>query len=358
MNTILTLDTSPRVASAGQVLADQLKRSGQNQSELADLLARPTHVVNDLISGKREIDFDLANELAIVFPNVSPQAWLEFERQHRAQQSRSELEAVEARVWIAKEFPYYRDLQSKGWLEKLKDPKILLEKLKAFMAPAEQGKVQGAFKLSEARQKLSLNLLAWQVQVFRQAQQLETPPYQSLSEADIQELLAFTRHPEGVIRAVEWVRAQGIKLVFVSHLQKCPVDGVANYNDGQPYIGMSLRYGKLDTFWFVLLHEINHILHQETGHQPDLLEDPISREDPEEQRANQDARNWLIQPGDYREFLRCGDFSLSAIEAFASKIGRHEAIVVGRLKFDGYLPYSKFVRVHENIRDLFTDELI
>jgi len=342
----------------GKLLADQLKMTGRNQSDLAALLGRPIHVVNDLITGKREIDFDLALELAEVFPKVQREHWIQFQMQYRTQQRAKELSDVRARVELERTYPFFRELQNKGWIEKKqKDPSVLLTLLRDFMRPMDSWG-NPAFKLSEAREKLVPNLRAWQAKVWHTADQLEVPAYRALNESAIQELLGFVQEPEGVRLATQWVRNRGVRLVFVSHLHKCPVDGVASENGGKPYIGMSLRYGKLDTFWFVLLHELSHILHKHEGVQPDWLEDPLSKMQNDEKEANGDADGWLIPPDAFEAFVLRGDYSAEGIQAFARRIGRHESIVVGRLKHQGVIPYSKFARIHGDVRDMFTDELV
>lgn len=43
------------------------------------------------------------------------------------------------------------------------------------------------------------------------------------------------------------------------HLSKTYVDGVVIKTDNGPVIGMSLRYDRVDNFWFTLIHELSHI---------------------------------------------------------------------------------------------------
>lgn len=57
----------------------------------------------------------------------------------------------------------------------------------------------------------------------------------------------------------------GVRLVFVEAMAGSKLDGACFWlTDDQPVIGMSLRFDRMDNFWFVLRHEIEHVL-QEDG---------------------------------------------------------------------------------------------
>src|SRR5437879_9511971 len=60
----------------------------------------------------------------------------------------------------------------------------------------------------------------------------------------------------------------GVRYAIVESLASAKIDGVAFWlNDNSPVIGMTLRHDRIDNFWFVLRHEIEHILrlHGRTG---------------------------------------------------------------------------------------------
>ena len=45
-----------------------------------------------------------------------------------------------------------------------------------------------------------------------------------------------------------------------SHLPRTYLDGAAlRLGDGRPVIGLTLRYDRIDNFWFCLLHELAHV---------------------------------------------------------------------------------------------------
>ena len=80
-------------------------------------------------------------------------------------------------------------------------------------------------------------------------------------------LVALTRRADGPKRARDLLASKGIVLVTEEHLSGTYLDGAAMLtDDGRPVIGVTLRYDRLDNFWFVLLHELGHVfLHLMSG---------------------------------------------------------------------------------------------
>ncbi|OWL95074.1 hypothetical protein CBQ26_13560 [Deinococcus indicus] len=154
-------------------------------------------------------------------------------------------------------------------------------------------------------------------------------------------------------KALTIVQKYGIRVVILPNPEKCPVDGVASYNDGCPYLGLSMRIARLDSFWFALMHELMHI-HNEDSQMPADTIDRIPTNDRREQKANEMARNALILDKEYEAFVERGVFTFSAIEAAAASGHHpvHPSILLGRLKNDLYLDWSQFAREHPSVRDL------
>ncbi len=68
---------------------------------------------------------------------------------------------------------------------------------------------------------------------------------------------------------------------------------------------------------------------------------PEQADSPEEAKANEFARDFLIPPRLWRRFIESGRYkSRNAVETFADKMGISPAIVVGRLQHEGLLPHT------------------
>ena len=106
-------------------------------------------------------------------------------------------------------------------------------------------------------------LKAWCWKVLADA--TETRPSVSYKTGTV--TLDFLRHlgrlswsEEGPRLAKEFLAKHGIPLVVVPHLPKTHLDGAAlKLGDGTPVIGLTLRYDRIDNFWFCLLHELAHV---------------------------------------------------------------------------------------------------
>ncbi len=150
---------------------------------------------------------------------------------------------------------------------------------------------------------------------------------------------------EDVKQIPDLLLSLGVHFVVVPHLSKTYLDGAAFYLAEHPVVALTLRYDRVDAFWFTLMHELGHIV---AGHQGSYLDDLGNLDvNEEEAEANQLAANWLIDPLALQEFVvkNKPTFSRKAIEAFARSQKRHSGIILGRLHNEQLVP-------HKNLRAL------
>ena len=135
-------------------------------------------------------------------------------------------------------------------------------------------------------------------------------------------------------------------LVLVKHLPKTYTDGAAFFMGASPIIALTLRYNRLDSFWFSLCHELAHILY---GNGQTFIDEDVydTEEEPgedsitaEEKMADEKAKNWLIESEEYHQFVQntAPFFSETIVLDFARRQNRHPSIVVGRLQHEGRIP--------------------
>lgn len=143
----------------------------------------------------------------------------------------------------------------------------------------------------------------------------------------------------------------GILLIFLPHLPSMKLDGVVfKLKSGTPVIGMSLRYSRLDYFWFTLMHELSHIqLHMDILDNPILDDFDVESDSDIEIAANRLAKNSFVDRRVWRNCEPKYDKSYDAIDKFAEKIGIHRSIVAGMLRreFGNYAAYSKIVNEYD-----------
>jgi HTH-type transcriptional regulator/antitoxin HigA len=147
---------------------------------------------------------------------------------------------------------------------------------------------------------------------------------------------------DGPRLAQEFLANHGIHLVYLEHLPRTHLDGAAlQLADGTPVIGLTLRYDRLDNFWFCLLHELAHIGRHMSGTSNEAFIDDLSlrevqgvRRDPREAEADDWAENGLI-PEDIWNTSKVKDnpTPLSVME-LAQRLGIHPAIIAGRIRHE------------------------
>jgi len=126
----------------------------------------------------------------------------------------------------------------------------------------------------------------------------------------------------------------GIVLVWERAIPNMKVDGaIFRHVSGQVVVGLSLRYSRLDNFWFTLLHELAHaVLHADQLEAPiiDDLDNPS--EDLIEQQADRSAGDSLIPRNEWRSCPARFSNSVEDIVRFARQQGIPAQCVAGRLR--------------------------
>src|SRR4029077_8248951 len=121
----------------------------------------------------------------------------------------------------------------------------------------------------------------------------------SLSDDFVRTLTKLSVRDHGPKRALAAVREIGISVIVESGLPGMSVDGASLHTSAVgPVLALTLRYDRLDNFWFTLLHELGHIalhLREPSGDVfVDSLEDSANDEQEAEAEANAFAKDGLI----------------------------------------------------------------
>lgn len=176
-----------------------------------------------------------------------------------------------------------------------------------------------------------------------------------MSASFLKELAQLSWFEQGPHLAVEFLEKHGICVVIEPHLKGTMLDGAAlEDDDGQPIIGLTLRFDRLDSFWFTLLHEVAHIW-KHVGHGETFMDDlESSSQDRREVEANRLAREAFIP----RAIWKRSDAYISPNAETIDKLSRdlkiHPAIVAGRLRkeLNNYHMFSDIVGQHQ-VRKVF-----
>ena len=121
--------------------------------------------------------------------------------------------------------------------------------------------------------------------------------------------------------------------MIVQHLPGTKIDGACIWLDkNSPVIALSIRYDRIDNFWFTLLHEVAHLWKHVDLEETFLDNLDASPEDRREVEANRIAKEALIP----RVAWKRSDAYLNPNNLTIDKLSRelkiHPAIIAGRLR--------------------------
>ena len=162
---------------------------------------------------------------------------------------------------------------------------------------------------------------------------------------------------EGPRQARDFLAEHGIGFEFVPHLPRTHLDGAAlRLPDGRPVVAMTLRYDRIDNFWFTLLHELAHVrLHLDGfGDDNGFVDDHNLRGvesggDSKEQEADLNAQDALIPREVWDDGAILEHPTPMAVLDLVWEAGVHPAIVAGRVRRElgNYRLLSQFVGTGE-----------
>ncbi len=203
-------------------------------------------------------------------------------------------------------------------------------------------------------------LFAWTAQVMRQAlsHKLATTFRADLIDDEFMRRVAqLSWSNQGPVLAREFLAQHGIPLVIERHLPKTYLDGAALLLDpDRPVIGMTLRYDRLDNFWYCLMHELAHIrlhLHEPDDAYYDDL-DPGDEDDPQEIEADELAREALVPRAAWENSAARDLRSPDAAISLAKRLQVHPAVVAGRMRYH-WKDFTILTQLLGRVRPLFPE---
>ena len=338
-----------RVVSPGHILKRELEVREWTQRDLAEITGRPPQTIGEIVRGTKQITPETAIELAEAL-ETSPDFWINLEKNYRlflTQKDRGQTNENR----IARKSRLYTlapvaELIKRGWIrqtENINDLELELCRFLHIESPDQTPQLATNFRCSTERGPETNARIAWlrRVETLVLQQQVASFDHARLREV-LPNLTCLAKQVELVTLIPQFLRDLGVHIVFVPHLPNTFIDGAAFSIHDHPVIAMSLRYDRIDAFWFTLMHELAHIVLKHQGVYLDELEDKGLQSQEAEIEANNQARNWLIDPMALERFINQTRpyFSRKKIERFAEENSIHPGIVLGRLQYEGLIEYK------------------
>jgi len=341
----------------GVYLSDELDARGWTQVEFADIIDRPASVVNQIVKGKRAVTAEIAKELAAAL-GTSAEMWLNLEAAYRLYKSEPAPRRISRMARLRDRCPL-REMANRGWISQSSNIDVLeAEVLRFFDIQSldDRPTLPYAAKQTSYEDETTATQEAWLVRVKHLARTLTAAPYSNHKlGAALEELEDLLRSPDDAHRVPQILAAAGVRFVVVEKLPGLRIDGVCFWPEkNKPVIGMSLKEDRIDNFWFVLRHEIEHVLNGD-GKEVVMIDVDIDRAGenlPEhERKANDAAANFCVPKLRMEDFMtREGPlYTDEKIRGFAHTIGRHTGLVAGQLR-KRLGQWNKYVRHLAKIR--------
>ena len=339
------------VSPPGETLQEILKNIGMSQSELAQRTGRPTKTINEIINGKAIITPETALQLEFVLA-ISASFWNEREKNYQEYLARKkEQAALELELRSISKFPIREMIKRKIISPSLDKVEILVELLKflgfASIKQWEKSIAKSYFSVAYRKSKHFESdkhaMSVWLRKGEIEAHKIECNPYNRekfyIALDEIKKISNKVKPTDFIPKLIEVCSKAGVAVVFEQELPKTRATGATRWlSKDKALIQLSLRHKTNDILWFTFFHEAGHILiHKKKNF---FIEGVIN--DKFEEEANKFARDFLIKPKAYTEFVSANDFSRQAILELAHKHGVPPAIITGRLKHDKYLKWPDY----------------
>jgi HTH-type transcriptional regulator/antitoxin HigA len=212
------------------------------------------------------------------------------------------------------------------------------------------------------------SLTAWciRVQILARKNPLKTKYIKgSIKSRTLQEVARLSYFDNGPLLAREYLEKHGIHLIVVPHLPKTYLDGAAILlPDETPVIGLTLRYDRIDNFWFCLLHELAHVSTHLSASARLIVDDldlrgkEVESEDIIEKEADEMTRDGLIPKKVWDKKPFADKATTAEVYSLAAELMIHPAIIAGRIRYEqnNYKLLSRHVG-NKQIRKHFAESL-
>lgn len=330
----------------GQLVSTLLKERSWTKRTLAIVLGVDEATITRLAGDKRPVTAELALTLEDVF-EIPAERFLKLQRDYDLAMARLAFRHDPGRAIRAQIFGQLpiAEMVKRGWLE-VESAKDVVQVEAAVAKFFEAGSVEEVEFLPHAAKRTRLAVdatptqLAWLYRVRKIASEMIAPPYtDALGRAALTKLRPLLSAPEEARKVPRILAECGIRFVIVESLPSAKIDGACMWlGDRAPVIGMSIRFDRIDNFWFVLRHELEHVL-QGHGRVAPILDIDLDGRDEgdvldEERVANAAGAEFCVPRDKLNGFIarKAPFFAERDILGFASTLGVHPGLVAGQLQ--------------------------
>jgi HTH-type transcriptional regulator/antitoxin HigA len=349
----------------GDIIKEEIEARGWTQIDLAEIIGKSARLVNEVIAGKRAVTPDTARALADAF-GTSAQFWMNLESSYQLSKLKPDASPVARRAKLFSFFPV-KEMIRRGWIASSENLDVMEAQFCKFfglenLETPPQFHCYAARRTTYTETEQAPMLTAWLFRARQIAQVVSVGKYSSKSfDAAIAQLKTLMANPEDVRQVPRVLAEAGIRLVLVEPFAGMKVDGVCFWLDANsPVIAMTLRFDRIDNFWFVLMHELRHVANKDGQNGSVIIDENLGAGNNEagdkpdfEHVADTEAAEAIIPAAVFNNFiLRVAPlYSEVRIAGFAARIGVHPGIVVGQLHNRKQVPHAHYRKLLVKIKE-------
>lgn len=355
----------------GQYVAVLRDSRGWTNKVLAVVADVDEATISKLVNGKKTLDAELALVLAEVF-EVPAEDLLGLQKTYDLALAKTRRRPDPARAKRAQLFGSLpvAEMIKRGWLgdvTTIKELPRVEAALAQFFGAADVSEIAvlpHAAKKTDQFAGATPTQIAWLYRVRQIAREMVVGSYSGGSiERALAELGKMRIAVEATRHVPRVLEEAGIRFVVVESLPSAKMDGVCFWlSDSEPVVGMSLRHDRVDNFWFVLRHELEHV-RQGHGRTTAMLDAELEGERAgvgegvaeEERTANAAAAEFCVPQKLLREFIVRKEpfFAERDIVALARMLSVHPGLVAGQLQHQTKR-YDRFRAHQSKVRSFLT----
>lgn len=333
----------------GQFIKALIDKRGWTQRLLAIILDVDETGINHIIAGKRPVTAEMALLLGETF-DIPAEKFMELQKDYDLAKARIVVRpdpGRSTRAHLFGDLPV-TEMIRRGWLDAddVRDvPKVeaALAKFFGVNSVDEIEILPHAAKKTNTFMAVTPAQLAWLYRVKEIAAEMVVAKYTPMAVINaVSNLKNLLSAPEEARKVPRILAECGIRYVIVETLSSAKIDGVCFWlNEKSPVIGMSLRYDRIDNFWFVLRHEIEHVL-QKHGQKAIMLDTELEGERAgtssgvleEERIANEAAIEFCVPKKKIESFIarKSPFFNERDILGLAHTLQIHPGLIAGQLQ--------------------------
>ena len=342
----MTFDAT-RFKTPGQLLEWLLLERGWTKRTLAVVLDMDEQKINRFSTDKQPMTADFAILLEEVF-GVEASIFLGLQCAFDLAKARFTAQPDpkrETRAQLHHGLPL-ADMIKRGWInaKDVRDPRIEQELVRFFGTNRVEDIeiLPHSAKKTEVSEPATPAQIAWLYRVRKIASEMLVARYSpDALQSAVSKLKALLISPEAARKVPRLLTEAGVRFLIVELLPGAKIDGVCFWlNDRSPVIAMTMRFDRVDNFWFVLRHEIEHVLQvhgkDKVMLDTDLAGDVAGAADiaDEERIANQAAADFCVPQKMLDAFVarKAPFFHDRDILAFAKMANVHPGLIAGQIR--------------------------